>query len=209
MKTFKIFYEQSEIESLKALIANPDPSKVKEYGGIKYVDMLKNKLARLEANIEYLKPKEIQKFAYNLGYENIESSDMPMQFDYNGKRHYIKDEGDNWEIWMNAWNEGDKDRQADDYSNRADYYRELEIYGEDEQTKIRKGGAGKSSYTGTRVHKDKKKEAAKKHGRKKVKEEDAADRCKRKADSVYGKKTSAYKSGAIVRCRKGKIWKKK
>ena len=45
-------------------------------------------------------------------------------------------------------------------------------------------------------------------------EEDAekkkkADRCKRRADSVYGKKTSAYKSGAIVRCRKGKIWKKK
>ena len=44
-------------------------------------------------------------------------------------------------------------------------------------------------------------------------EEDAekkkADRCKRKADSVYGKKTSAYKSGAIVRCRSGKIWKKK
>ncbi len=39
--------------------------------------------------------------------------------------------------------------------------------------------------------------------------EDAQDRCKRKADSVYGKKTSAYKSGAIVRCRKGKIWKKK
>ena len=40
-------------------------------------------------------------------------------------------------------------------------------------------------------------------------EEDAQDRCKRKADQVYGKKTSAYKSGAIVRCRKGKIWKKK
>ena len=36
-----------------------------------------------------------------------------------------------------------------------------------------------------------------------------ADRCKRKADSVYGKKTSAYKSGAIVKCRKGMIWKKK
>lgn len=35
------------------------------------------------------------------------------------------------------------------------------------------------------------------------------DRCKSRADSVYGKKTSAYKSGAIVRCRKGKIWKKK
>jgi hypothetical protein len=34
------------------------------------------------------------------------------------------------------------------------------------------------------------------------------DRCKSRADKVYGKKTSAYKSGAIVRCRKGKIWKK-
>jgi len=39
--------------------------------------------------------------------------------------------------------------------------------------------------------------------------EDGEDRCKRKADNVYGKKTSAYKSGAIVRCRKGNIWKKK
>ena len=35
------------------------------------------------------------------------------------------------------------------------------------------------------------------------------DRCKSRADKVYGKKTYAYKSGAIVRCRKGKIWKKK
>jgi len=35
------------------------------------------------------------------------------------------------------------------------------------------------------------------------------DRCLRRADSVYGKKTSAYKSGAVVRCRQGKIWKKK
>jgi hypothetical protein len=35
------------------------------------------------------------------------------------------------------------------------------------------------------------------------------DRCLRKADQVYGKKTSAYKSGAVVKCRKGKIWKKK
>ena len=43
----------------------------------------------------------------------------------------------------------------------------------------------------------------------KVLPEDGEDRCKRKADSVYGKKTSAYKSGSIVRCRKGKIWKKK
>jgi hypothetical protein len=35
------------------------------------------------------------------------------------------------------------------------------------------------------------------------------DRCHKKADSVYGSKTSAYKSGAIVQCRRGKIWKKK
>lgn len=35
------------------------------------------------------------------------------------------------------------------------------------------------------------------------------DRCHKKADSVYGSKTSAYKSGAMVRCRRGEIWKKK
>ncbi len=32
------------------------------------------------------------------------------------------------------------------------------------------------------------------------------DRCKRIADRKYDK-PSAYKSGAIVRCRKGNIWK--
>lgn len=37
----------------------------------------------------------------------------------------------------------------------------------------------------------------------------ARDRCLRRADQVYGKKTSAYKSGAVVKCRQGKIWKKK
>jgi hypothetical protein len=37
-------------------------------------------------------------------------------------------------------------------------------------------------------------------------EEKKADRCKRIADRKYSK-PSAYKSGAIVRCRKGKIWK--
>ena len=94
MKTFKQFFEQTEIESLEALIANPDPSRVKMYGGgTAYVDMLKKKLEKAKKS----EPKE----------------------------------------------------------------------------------------------------------------EDAADRCKRKADQVYGKKTSAYKSGAIVRCRQGKIWKKK
>lgn len=36
--------------------------------------------------------------------------------------------------------------------------------------------------------------------------EQKADRCKRIADRRYDK-PSAYKSGAIVRCRQGKIWK--
>ena len=44
--------------------------------------------------------------------------------------------------------------------------------GNEDAEQIRKGGAGKSSYTGTRVHKDKKKEAAKKEGRRKIKDED-------------------------------------
>ena len=35
------------------------------------------------------------------------------------------------------------------------------------------------------------------------------DRCHKRADRVYGKETSAYKSGAIVKCRQGKIWKKR
>jgi hypothetical protein len=43
----------------------------------------------------------------------------------------------------------------------------------------------------------------------KILEEKARDRCLKKADSVYGSKTSAYKSGSVVRCRQGKIWKKK
>ena len=130
MESFKLFFESkdADVEDLIKMIKNPDPSKVKEYGGTKYVDMLKKKLARLE---------------------------------------------------------------------------------EDEQVKVRKGGAGQAFYTGTRVEKDKKKEKSKKQARGKVRNEDAEDRCKRKADSVYGKKTSAYKSGAIVRCRKGKIWKNK
>jgi len=42
-----------------------------------------------------------------------------------------------------------------------------------------------------------------------VEKKEKRDRCLKKADSVYGKKTSAYKSGAVVKCRQGKIWKKK
>ena len=39
-----------------------------------------------------------------------------------------------------------------------------------------------------------------------LEEKKKSDRCKRIADRKYDK-PSAYKSGAIVRCRKGKIWK--
>lgn len=39
-----------------------------------------------------------------------------------------------------------------------------------------------------------------------LEEKKKADRCKRIADRKYDK-PSAYKSGAIVRCRKGDIWK--
>ena len=39
-----------------------------------------------------------------------------------------------------------------------------------------------------------------------LEEKKKADRCKRIADSKYDK-PSAYKSGAIVRCRQGDIWK--
>jgi len=48
MKTFKIYFEETEIESLEALIANPDPERVKMYGGTGYVDMLKKKLERVK-----------------------------------------------------------------------------------------------------------------------------------------------------------------
>ena len=46
MELFKTFFEETEIESLEALIANPDPGRVKMYGGTGYVDMLKKKLER-------------------------------------------------------------------------------------------------------------------------------------------------------------------
>ena len=40
-----------------------------------------------------------------------------------------------------------------------------------------------------------------------LEEKKKADRCKRIADRKYDK-PSAYKSGAVVKCRQGKIWKK-
>ena len=44
---------------------------------------------------------------------------------------------------------------------------------------------------------------------KKKKKKKKKDRCHRCADQSYGPETSAYKSGAMVKCRQGKIWKGK
>lgn len=40
----------------------------------------------------------------------------------------------------------------------------------------------------------------------KKKKKKKKDRCHRCADQSYGPETSAYKSGAIVKCRKGEQW---
>lgn len=122
MESFKIFFESSHknIENLKNMIINPDPGRVKEYGGTAYVDMLKKKLDKM------LKIVAIKNHLYK----------SKLSGEYKGVNNQLLSP-------------------------------------------------------------------------KNTNEEDAQDRCKRKADQVYGKKTSAYKSGAIVRCRKGKIWKKK
>ena len=144
MKTFKIFYEQSEIESLEALIANPDPKKVKEYGGNKYVEMLKKKLKKAKNVSAEDNIKTVAK--------NVVAKAAP----------HIKEIG---KKAMQAAAHAATDAIAKKAHSAAD--------------KVM------------------------------APSEDAQDRCKRKADQVYGKKTSAYKSGAIVRCRKGKIWKKK
>ena len=42
--------------------------------------------------------------------------------------------------------------------------------------------------------------------KKKKKKKKKKDRCHRCADQSYGLETSAYKSGAIVKCRKGEQW---
>ena len=53
-----------------------------------------------------------------------------------------------------------------------------------------------------------KRKSKKKKGRSKRKSK-KKDRCHRCADQSYGPETSAYKSGAMVKCRQGKIWKGK
>jgi hypothetical protein len=171
MKTFKIFYEQSEIESLEALIANPDPKKVKEYGGNAYVDMLKKKLEKAKES----RPKEDE--------ENGE--------DYIGKTV----------VYATRDTAG---------GGPTSFTRKSKVVKHDEKFNVLTLADGTKVNTVVHQRKDKNLYTTRDfYIDSSVSEEDAQDRCKRKADSVYGKKTSAYKSGAIVRCRKGKIWKKK
>ncbi len=44
--------KQKDIEDLEKMIKNPDQSKVKQYGGTKYVDMLKKKLSKLQEGLD-------------------------------------------------------------------------------------------------------------------------------------------------------------
>ena len=183
MKSFKIFFEESEIESLEALIANPDPSRVKMYGGgTEYVDMLKRKLEKAKQGSSEMKVKDLT---------NDEFFSRFTDYGISYRGYHLEVE------------------QDEEPNERYFYYGTIyNPQGQSIQLPEKEVGAGSEDFINTmggiKVNEFKlfidKNLAA---------EEDAADRCKRKADQVYGKKTSAYKSGAIVRCRKGKIWKKK
>ena len=56
---------QKDIESLKKMIKNPDPKRVKSYGGTKYVDMLKSKLAKLEESTDLEKTNTLTQDEYD------------------------------------------------------------------------------------------------------------------------------------------------
>ena len=162
MKTFKTYYEQkdrsskilkmserlAEIKNLQAMIKNPDPRMMAQYGEDEYIKMLRDKAAKL---IHQEKNKDAEDNIKTVA-KNVVAKAAP----------HIKEIG---KKAMQAAAHAATDAIAKKAHSAAD--------------KIM------------------------------ARSEDAQDRCKRKADSVYGKKTSAYKSGAIVRCRKGKIWKKK
>jgi len=164
IESFKFFTESSNkaIEDLKKMIQNPDPERVKMYGGSSYVDMLKLKLNRM-LKVEALK-------------DHLRKSKMSGHYKHDSK---------------------DEDGEALERLTRQEHPAMSKIRSKEFNPKLSPGVRNTLSSIFDKIMSDK------------PKEEDAADRCKRKADQVYGKKTSAYKSGAIVRCRKGKIWKKK
>ena len=47
------------------MIKNPDPKRVKSYGGTKYVDMLKSKLAKLEESTDLEKTNTLTQDEYD------------------------------------------------------------------------------------------------------------------------------------------------
>lgn len=165
IESFKFFTESSNkaIEDLKKMIQNPDPERVKMYGGSSYVDMLKLKLNRM-LKVEALK-------------DHLRKSKMSGHYKHDSK---------------------DEDSESTENLFKKDYPVMLKNKNKNVADQLSPGVKNTLSNIFDKILRDKG-----------VKQEDAEDRCKRKADSVYGKKTSAYKSGAIVRCRKGKIWKKK
>lgn len=217
MESFKVFFENkdADIEDLKKMIKNPDPSKVKEYGGTKYVDMLKKKLARLEEDeqskirkggagkafytgtrVEKDKKKEQSKkqARSKVSSEDAEENEI-IYVDRKDLIYPYNDYGYNYKGYQLEVKEEVEPGERNFYffdvydpkGNKIDTpkgFKLIDIYGELNEQNFK-------SYIDSLTN-----------------SEDAEDRCKRKADSVYGKKTSAYKSGAIVRCRSGKIWKK-
>ena len=47
--------KELDIKDLEKMIKNPDPKRVKSYGGTKYVDMLKSKIAKLKESFDFEK----------------------------------------------------------------------------------------------------------------------------------------------------------
>ena len=263
MKKFKTFFEETEIESLEALIANPDPSRVKMYGGgTAYVDMLKKKLERAKKSqaiqshlkqsplgraiedeeVEELKQEEFINRYNDFGIKykgyhlEVEQDEEPNEryfyygtiYNPQGKSIQLPDRdigagSEDFVTTMGSIKAEEFKKYIDSISageEDAEKKSKFKIYkGKDYKVKVEKGKKFtkngiymKVYYQNPSLSKARQKQIANQIHRAVSDEEhveDAQDRCKRKADQVYGKKTSAYKSGAIVRCRQGKIWKKK
>jgi len=250
MKKFKTYFEETEIESLEALIANPDPSRVKMYGGgTAYVDMLKKKLEKAKESHpkedEEVKELSNDKFFsrftdFGISYKGyhleVEQDEEPNEryfyygtiYNPQGKSMQLPDRdigagSEDFVTTMGSIKEEEFKKYIDSISagkEDAEKKSKFKIYkGKDYKVKVERGKKFtkngiymKVYYQNPSLSKARQKQIANQIHRAVSDEEhveDAQDRCKRKADQVYGKKTSAYKSGAIVRCRQGKIWKKK
>tara|TARA_R110002012_G_scaffold290884_1_gene485074 strand:+ start:1922 stop:2584 length:663 start_codon:yes stop_codon:yes gene_type:complete len=220
MINFKLFVEttQGSIDSIKSMISNPDPERVKMYGGTRYVDMLKTKLDRMLkvqaikshlkksplAGIEDGETENLENRILDLINQNKKEEAKELNFKmYDNspekyKELYYKITGKEGDIPEEDWEKG---------TSKAPKGKSFDMSrgGKPSNVDAARDGSG-GRYRKTRPPSA---PSNKTHSEMEEHQEDAEDRCKRKADQVYGKKTSAYKSGAIVRCRKGKIWKKK